>query len=74
MRNGVLLGAGLGFGTGFLGLAAVNAHQTASGPIWDRGSVGYYISAGLIGAGIGALTGAAVDAGRKDTDILFFRP
>jgi len=74
VRNGTLIGAGVGFGTGFFALAAFNAKQTASGPIWDREAVGYYVAAGLVGAGIGALTGALIDAGRKDREILYSRP
>src|SRR5262245_49575997 len=74
VRNGALVGAGVGFGSGLLGLAAFNAKQTATGPIWDRESVGYYFGAGLIGAGIGALVGAAIDAGRKKREILYSRP
>jgi hypothetical protein len=73
VRNGALIGAAVGFGGGFLTLAAFNAKKTASGPIWDREDFGYYISAGLIGAGIGALVGTAVDAGRKGTEILYSR-
>ena len=74
LRNGTLTGAGVGFGAGFFALAAFNNKQTASGPIWDRESVGYYVVAGLIGAGIGALTGAAIDASHKTTEVLYFRP
>ena len=73
VRNGVLIGAATGFGVGFLGLAAFNAKETASGPIWDGESVGIYTSAGLVGAGIGALTGLIVDAGRSTTQLLYSR-
>jgi hypothetical protein len=65
--NGTLIGAGAGFATGFLGLAAYNAKQTASGPIWYGEAVGIYTSAGLVGAGIGAVIGAALDAAHKPT-------
>lgn len=64
LLNGVLIGAGVGFGVGFLGLAAVNAKETASGPIWDAEAVGIYTSAGLLGAAVGAGIGAIVDAVR----------
>jgi hypothetical protein len=73
VRNGALIGTAVGFGAGFFALAAFNARKTASGPIWDREDIGYYISAGLIGAGIGALVGTLIDAGRKGTEILYSR-
>jgi hypothetical protein len=62
LRNGLLIGAGVGFAAGFLTLAAVNAAKTASGPIWDGEALGYYTSAGLAGAAVGAGLGAVVDA------------
>jgi hypothetical protein len=74
LRNGVLTGAGVGFGAAFLSLAAFNAKQTASGPIWDREAIGYYTAAGLVGAGIGALVGALIDARRKELEVLYSRP
>ena len=74
LRNGILIGTAVGFGSGFSALAAFNNKQTASGPLWDREAVGYYVAAGLIGAGIGALTGAAIDGGKKGTEILYVRP
>jgi hypothetical protein len=62
LRNGLLIGAGVGFAAGFLTLAAVNAAKTASGPIWDGEALGYYTTAGLAGAAVGAGFGAVVDA------------
>src|SRR5262245_19102015 len=44
IRNGVLIGTGVGFACGFLALAAFNAKATATGPIWDRENVGYYVA------------------------------
>ena len=73
LRNGVLIGTGVGFAAGFLSLVSFNAHVTASGPIWDREGVGYYIGAGLIGAGIGAVTGLMIDSARKTTEIIYSR-
>jgi hypothetical protein len=64
LLNGVLIGAGVGFGAGFLSMAAFNAKETASGPIWDAEAVGIYTSAGLLGAAVGAGIGAIVDAVR----------
>jgi hypothetical protein len=54
-------------------MAAFNAKQTASGPIWDTESRGIYISAGLVGAGIGALTGAVIDGLKKESLVLYSR-
>jgi hypothetical protein len=62
LRNGLLIGAGVGFAAGFLTLAAVNAAKTASGPIWDGEALGYYTTAGVAGAAVGAGLGAVVDA------------
>jgi len=73
LRNGALTGAGVGFAAGFLALASFNAKVTASGPIWERESVGYYIDAGLIGSGIGAITGLAIDAVRKKQEVIYSR-
>jgi nitrate/nitrite transporter NarK len=70
LRNGLLIGAGVGFGAGFLTMAAVNAAKTDSGPIWDGEALGIYTSAGLAGAAIGAGLGVVVDAlHRHVTDI-----
>ena len=66
LRNGTLVGMGVGFAVGFFALAAYNAKETASGPIWDSEALGYYTSAGLLGAGIGAGVGALVDALNTD--------
>jgi F0F1-type ATP synthase assembly protein I len=64
LLNGALIGAGVGFGAGFLGLAAFNAKETDSGPIWDAEAIGFYTTAGVLGAVVGAGIGALVDAVR----------
>ena len=66
LLNGTLIGAGVGFATGFVGLAAFNAKETATGPIWDGEAIGSYVSAGFLGAAIGAGLGAVIDLARKD--------
>jgi hypothetical protein len=73
VRNGVLVGTGAGFGAGFFALAAFNAKQTATGPLWEGEALAQYIGAGLVGAGIGALAGLAIDAGRRTTEIVYSR-
>ena len=65
LLNGTIIGAAVGFGAGYLTMAAVNAAATDSGPIWDREARGYYTMAGILGAGIGAGIGALVDALHK---------
>lgn len=71
LRNGTLIGAGVGFGLGFLGHAAFNAKATASGPIWDGEAVGYYAGTGLLAASIGAAIGAVIDVARRKTEIVY---
>ena len=66
LLNGVLIGAAVGFGAGFATMAVANANATDSGPIWGREAQGYYVMAGVMGAGIGAGIGALIDALRKD--------
>lgn len=61
LRNGTLIGAGLGFGAGFLALVAYNKSETASGSIWGGESNASYLGAGLVGAGVGAAAGAVID-------------
>lgn len=63
--NGVLIGSGVGFASGFFGMAAFNAKATATGPIWYDEAVMGYTAAGILGAGIGAGVGALIDAVRR---------
>jgi hypothetical protein len=71
LANGALIGAGIGFGSAALGMAGYAAHVTASGPIWGGEATGYYVGAGLVGAGIGALVGTVIDAGSQTPEILY---
>jgi hypothetical protein len=73
LRNGALTGGAIGFAAGFFSLAAFNAKVTASGPIWEREAVGYYVDAGLIGAGIGLIAGIAADALHRQSELLYSR-
>jgi len=73
LRNGALTGSAVGFAAGFLSLAAFNAKVTASGPIWEREAVGYYVDAGLIAAGIGAIVGTTIDALHRQRQVLYSR-
>jgi hypothetical protein len=72
--KGALIGAGVGFGAGFFGLAAVNAQKTASGPLWDGEGLGYYTGAGLGVAAVGAAVGAIVSSAHQHQKILYKAP
>jgi hypothetical protein len=71
LRNGVLIGTGVGFASGFVALYAYDRALTASGYRFDSEAVAIYLQGGLIGAGIGALTGTLVDAAIKRDQVLF---
>lgn len=74
LLNGTLTGTAIGFGAGFLLSAAYNAKETASGPIWDGEAVGTYVGFGILGAGVGALTGALCDKAVKQEVVLYQAP
>jgi hypothetical protein len=74
LKNGLLIGTGAGFAIGFCGLAAFNAHETASGPIWDTEAVSTYAGAGVLGGLIGALVGIGIDSAVKTQEQLFRAP
>lgn len=74
LHDGTLIGLAAGFAAGFVGLAAYNAHVTAGGPIWDGEALGYYAGAGLLGAGIGALAGAVIDASARSPEEYYRSP
>jgi hypothetical protein len=69
--NGALIGMGLGAAGGIAALYAYADSVTASGPIWGGDSAGYFILAGFVGAGIGALAGLAVDASIKKNKVVY---
>jgi len=71
LRNGVLIGTGVGFASGFLALFAFDRAVTESGYRFDAEAVGLYTQAGLIGAGIGAAVGAITDAAIKGEELLY---
>lgn len=71
LKNGAGYGAVLGAAGAILALTAYAKSVTASGPIIDRESAGIFILAGLTGAGIGALSGAAIDASIKGRKVLY---
>jgi hypothetical protein len=71
LTNGALIGMGIGAAGAIAALYAYADGVTASGPVWGDESVGYFIGAGFAGAGIGALTGLAVDASIKKNKVLY---
>jgi hypothetical protein len=71
LANGALIGMGLGAAGAIGALYAYADSVTASGPIWGGDSAGYFIAAGLVGAGMGALAGLAVDASAKKNKVIY---
>ena len=71
LANGALIGMGLGAAGAIGALYAYADSVTASGPIWGGDSAGYFILAGFVGAGIGALVGMAADASIKKNKVLY---
>lgn len=71
LRNGTLMGAAIGFGAGFASAYLYALSVTASGPVFYKEAVSHYVAVGLIGGGIGALTGALVDAAQKTAEVLY---
>ncbi len=70
-RNGLLTGGLIGFGAGFLGTAAYNAHLTASGPLWDGEAVAVYLGPAVMGFGAGAATGALIDWAHQEREVFY---
>jgi hypothetical protein len=74
LRNGAWIGAGVGAATGMLSWYAYANSVTASGPLWGEEGTGFFLAAGLVGAGIGAIAGTAVDAAIKGNEVLYKAP
>jgi len=71
LKNGAGYGALLGAAGGIVGLAAYAKSVTASGPVLSGESAGAFIGAGLVGAGIGAVAGMAVDAATRRHKVFY---
>ncbi len=71
LTNGALIGAGAGCAAGFFSMLGFAEGVTASGPIFGEEGTGYFVGAGIVGAGIGAIVGALVDAKIKKAEILY---
>ena len=72
LRNGALIGALVGAAGGIAAIAAYAKAKT-NGPVhWgDEDGPGYLIASALVGGGIGAATGATVDALIKHHEVLY---
>jgi len=72
LRNGVLIGLVAGAAAGILGLV-VYANAKTNGPVYwgDEEGSGYLIAGALVGSGIGAASGAAIDAAIRKRAVLY---
>jgi hypothetical protein len=71
LRNGILIGTLIGTAGGITAVVAHINHET-NGPVhWGEEAGAYVIGGALVGAGIGAATGAIVDASIKHREVLY---
>lgn len=71
LRNGILIGALIGAAAGIVGMVASISDAT-SGPVyWDEDAGAYVLGGALVGGGIGAATGAILDASIKHREVLY---
>jgi hypothetical protein len=74
LRNGALIGMAVG-AAGGIGSMVAFAHAKTNGPVyWGEDGGGYLVAAALVGGGIGAATGAIVDASIKHRQVLYQSP
>jgi len=71
LRNGTLIGLLIGAASGIAAIVALIYAKTDGPVYWDEDGAGYVISGALVGGGIGAATGAIVDASIKRPDVLY---
>jgi len=71
LKNGAGYGALIGAAGAIIGLTAYAKSVTASGPIWGSESAAAFLGAGLVGAGIGAAAGMAVDASIRNRKVFY---
>lgn len=71
LRNGILIGLLAGVASGLVAMVAY-ANAVTNGPVyWDEDGPAYLLGTALVGGGIGAATGAVVDASIKRHEVLF---
>jgi hypothetical protein len=70
--NGALIGTLAGAAAGVIGMVAF-ANAKTNGPVYwgDEDGPGYLLGAAMVGGGIGAAAGAAVDAAIKGRELLY---
>jgi hypothetical protein len=71
LGNGALIGAGIGCAAGVVSFLSFARSKTASGPFFYGETRGVTVAAALVGGGLGALAGAAVDASIKGHEVLY---
>jgi hypothetical protein len=71
LANGTLMGAGAGFAAGLSSMVGFGKAVTGSGSIWSDEGKAYILSGGLVGACIGAATGALIDSRIKRPEMLY---
>jgi hypothetical protein len=72
LRNGILIGALMGAAGGIVSMI-VYGNSTTDGPVaWgDEDGAAYLLGSALAGGGIGAATGAIIDASIKHREVLY---
>jgi hypothetical protein len=72
LRNGILIGTLVGAAVGITGMVAYG-NSTTNGPVgWgDEEGPAYLLGSALVGGGIGAATGAIIDASIKHREVFY---
>jgi hypothetical protein len=72
LRNGILLGTLIGAAAGLAGIAVYGNAKT-NGPVnWgDEDASAFLLGSAVVGGGIGAATGAILDASMKHREVLY---
>jgi hypothetical protein len=71
LRNGILIGALIGATAGIVGMVASINDKTSGTVYWDEDAGVYVLGGALVGGGIGAATGAIIDASIKHREVLY---
>jgi hypothetical protein len=71
LRNGVLIGALIGAAGGIVGMVASVKDKTSGTVYWGEDAGAYVLGGALAGVGIGAATGAILDASIKHREVLY---
>jgi hypothetical protein len=71
LRNGILIGALIGAAAGIVGTVANINGKTSGTVYWDEDAGAYVLGGALVGGGIGAASGAIIDATIKHREVLY---